>query len=188
MGKRSTPTNSVPRKKKFGVTHILTLPISQEKVRVRRPSTFSLVAAGGLPADLTALVWRLFGDKDKNLNSVMEQGDELKTYSQLVEKLVPYILVQPTVAAESNCDEVDEEGVMVGSIALMDIPDLDKNHIFMYGVGAVRASEEQEGVVAEDLKTFPAEPTRPDTGSGGEEVRTAAVADGGVELPAPARD
>ncbi len=183
-GQKETPVIETKKRSRFGRTHTLRLPISGERVRVRRPSTFSLVAAGTLPAELTTLVWKLFGS-GKQVTEMLEEAKNLTDYTKLVERMVPHVLVDPVVTDVSDC-EPDAEGVLTGTVALVDLPDLDKNHLFMYGVGAVRAEEEiQEEagtreVVAADLATFPGEPAPGDAGPGGEAVRAAAEPAGGA--------
>lgn len=179
------PINTKKRSR-FGRVHVLRLPISGERVRVRRPSTFSLVAAGVLPAELTTLVWKLFGSGQK-VTDMLEETKNLFDYTKLVEQMLPHVLVEPQVGAESDC-EPGEDGVLRGTVALIDLPDLDKNHIFMYGVGAVRSEDESQPqeVVAADLAPFPGEPARGDAGPGGEAVRAAAEPAGGDGPGGPA--
>ncbi len=170
----------VAKRSRFGRVHVLRLPISGERVRARRPSTFSLVAAGTLPAELTTLVWKLFGS-GKQVTELLEEAKNLTDYTKLVERMLPHVLVDPRVADESDC-EPGADGVLTGTVALVDLPDLDKNHLFMFGVGAVRAEDEiqdQSEVVAADLATFPGEPAPGDAGPGGEAVRAAAEPAGG---------
>jgi hypothetical protein len=138
---------------------------------------FSLVAAGGLPGELTSLVWKLFGAEGQSLNTVLQDGQDAKNFALLVEKFIPAVLVSVKVGAESDCD-VDDAGILRGQLALLDIADIDKNQIFLYGIGVIRGDEEAE-VVARDLDSFRPEPARPDAGSGSAAVQPAAVPAGG---------
>lgn len=156
----------------------LHLPIMGVKVKVRRPSVFSLVASGGLPGELTSIIWKIFGGKENSLGSILQEGKQVTDFSRLVEKFFPHVLVDVKVTGESNCF-VDPDGYLNGTINALDIPDVDKNHLFLYGVGITRGLDEQERiaeeVVAADLETFRGEPTRPDAGSGSDEVQPATV-------------
>jgi hypothetical protein len=183
MAEQSTP----PRKTKIGSTYVLTLPISGEKVRVRRPSTFSLVAAGALPAELTTLVWKLFGDRKKSMADVMMDAEQLSTYTQLVERFVPHVLVSPKIGDTTELEH-DKDGVLTGMVALVDLADLDKNNLFMFGIGAVHADEEVAEVVAADLATFRAKQPRTDAGPGGKAVRPAAKPVSGPSSEQPTGD
>lgn len=165
-------TDTLPptKKKRFGATNTLLLPISGDKVTVRRPSMFSLVASGGLPGELTTLVWKLFGEKKLTLATVLEDGQDVKNFALLVEKFLPHVLVDPKIADVSDC-EVNGDGLLSGAIALMDISDIDKNHLFLYGVGVLRGIDEPE-VIAADLATFREESERNNDGHDGTTVRT----------------
>jgi hypothetical protein len=176
-----------PRRKKFGGLNTLLLPMSKVKVLVRRPSMFSLVASGGLPGELTSLVWRLFGnDGTVTLGTMLEEGSpEVKNFSMLVEKLLPHVLVSVKVADESDCEE-DDQGVLRGNIALIDIPDIDKNHIFLYAVGVLKGRDEIGEVVAADLEAFRDRAARGDAGHDVQEVQPAPVLAGGDEPAGPA--
>lgn len=166
---------SPPRKKKFGSVNTVILPMSRAKVLVRRPSMFSLVKSGGLPAELTSLVWRLFGDTNGvSLASVLEEtGPEAEKFAVLVEKFIPHVLVSLTIGDVSDAEE-DEQGITRGTVALIDIHDIDKNHLFLYGVGVLKGLDEIGEVVAKDLEAFRGKSPRPDDGPGGEEVRAEA--------------
>ncbi len=161
------------RQPRIGQTHPLTLPASREIVEVRRPSTFTLIVSGGLPAELSALVWKLFGTK-MQLVDVMETGKELKDFAMLIEKFVPFVLVDPVIGETTTCT-IGEDGRLHGALRLDDLPDLDKNHLFLFGVGVLKGDDERDEVVAADLATFRAGAARGDAGSGGEALREAPV-------------
>ena len=177
---------SPPRKKKFGALNTLILPMSKAKVLVRRPSMFSLVKSGGLPGELTSLVWKLFGDSNGvSLASVLEEpGPEVEKFAILVEKFIPHVLVSVTVGDVTDAEE-DEQGVTRGTIAMIDIPDIDKNHLFLYGVGVLKGLDEIGEVVAADLEAFRARAARTDGGPSGEEVRAEAQPTGGDSSGGP---
>lgn len=163
------------RAPRIGQTRPLTLPASQETVEVCRPSTFTLIVSGGLPAELSALVWKLFGTK-MQLADVMETGKELKDFALLIEKFIPFVLVDPVIGEVTAC-VVGEDGRLHGTLRLADLPDLDKNHLFLYGVGVLKGDDEE--VVAADLVSFPGESPRGDAGPGGEALRNAPLGAGG---------
>jgi len=171
---------SPPRTKKFGRINTLKLPMSEVKVLARRPSIFSLVASGGVPGELTSLVWKLFGQDRVSLSTVLEESSpEVKNFSELVEKMVPHILTSVKIGDVSDCEE-DDQGILRGTLALIDLPDIDKNHIFLYGIGVLRALDERAEVVAADLEAFRDGAKRDNAGPVGEAVRTEAVEPSGV--------
>jgi hypothetical protein len=165
----------------IGTGH-LHLPIMGLKVTVRRPSMYSLVAAGGLPGELTSLVWKIFGGKESSLADILEQGQEVKNFAMLVEKFIPAVLVDPVVyepkIGEARPEQRVVDGELHGTISALDIPDIDKNHLFLFGIGVIKCLEEQEaireGVVADDLSTFRDEQPRADSGSAGAALQPAA--------------
>jgi len=177
----------------IGAGH-LHLPIMGLKVTVRRPSMFSLVAAGGLPGELTSLVWKIFGGKESSLASILEQGQEIKNFATLIEKFIPAVLVDPVIYEPKIGEEAPKpeivNGELHGTISALDIPDIDKNHMFLFGMGVIKCLEEQEaireGVVADDLSTFRDEQPRADAGPAGSAVQPAAEPVGRVGPDEPA--
>lgn len=174
----AAPSTPPRRVRPFGKVHPLTLP-SGNKVKARRAPSFSLVASGGLPAELTSFVWKLFGGKAQ-FDEIMENTNGLKDYTMLLARYLPYVLVSPRLVngeAATTC-EPDAEGILRGDLNLADVPDLDQNHLFLFGIGVQPADDEpQEEKEAEaaGLRTFPGEPAGAGAGPSGETVRDEAV-------------
>lgn len=184
------------RAAKFGTKHTLILPQSLETVEVRRPSTYTLVAAGHLPAELSTLVWKLYG-REMDIQAATNEAKSLKEYAALVDALLPQILrgitiIDPKAEPDAVTDvNVGEDGIARGRLRLVDMLDLDKNTIFLYGVGVLASEEEMaerktQGVVAPDLSTFRDEREGAAAGGGGAPLQPATVGDGGAGPEEPA--
>lgn len=159
-----TDHNDAPLKRStFGQQHTLTLS-NGEKVRVRRPSTFYLVAVGALPSELTTTVWKLFsedGARDK-LGEIMEKGNGLRDYTGLVTRFIPHVVMPPTRVVQDTVDDkgvvtrvptdciVGPDGVLSGILNVVDLPDLDQNTIFFFGIGVGKSDEEQAAGASSD--------------------------------------
>lgn len=194
-------TNGTGRKKtQLGRQHTLTLS-NGEKVRVRRPSSFHLIASGGIPAELTSVVWKLFGETTR-LSKIMEQGEGLKEYTGLLGKYIPHVVLSPRIVTDkvdsktgevipvpTEC-EVGEDGILIGILNIADIPDLDQNDIFLYGIGIGRGDEEQPPSPGTPLAEQPTELSPPEVAAALTTFRDGAPGpvpgDGGAEVrPAP---
>jgi hypothetical protein len=161
----------------FTGTEIVVLPQSKKKVRVRRPSLITLLASGGFPADLAAIVWGMY-EKGEDPEKFAREPDGIRNMALLMETYVPYVLVSPTIGPTTHVAP-DSEGVLTGTINLLDLHDIDKRFLFFYGQGLLDTPAKEE-VSAQALDTFPEGAASPDTRPAREPVRSEAVDDGGV--------
>jgi hypothetical protein len=103
----------------------------------------------------------------------------MKSLMEIVEQIVPLFLVNLTVG-DATETELDADGCLTGTVNMADIPDLDKQYIYMYGRYLLEPEEKKkEQVTTKELDTFRDEPGRGDAGPGGAPIRAAA------EQPAP---
>jgi hypothetical protein len=165
----------------YGKSHVLTLP-SGVKVRARRPSLLSLIYSGGFPTELTATVWQLYA-KQINAEEVAQKEPEgLLRLAGLIEQYIPHVLISPRVGPMTKLDE-GPEGVLTGTVALLDILDLDKQYLFLFGQRLILAPEERqagaEQTAAADLAEFRQRAESGDAGSSGAAVQPATVAGAG---------
>lgn len=162
-----------------GLVPIATLPQSKHKVRVRRPSLLTLIATGGFPAELAAVVWKMY-EKGTSPDDITQDPQGILQMATLIEAYVPFVLVSPKVGVLTQV-ETDSDGVLTGTIALLDLHDTDKQFLFFYGQGLVdipEAPRATETVSAQALQSFPEDAARADAGPAGESVRPAPVDDG----------
>ena len=132
----------------FGTPETLVLPFSKAKVKVRQPSIVSILAAGGFPNELTTLVWSMY-QQTFDPEQMVHDPESLKQMAVLVDTFVPYVLVQPKVITSGDTQlAVDPEGYTVGVVSIYDLPDLDKQFLFLYAQGLRRA----DGSQAEEAK------------------------------------
>jgi len=162
----------------------LTLP-SGNKVRVRRPSVLSLIAAGGFPNELTNEAWKLARKEMIDPEKLQSDPQGIQLWAALIGAFVPHVcldlkVVQAAVGG-TKVDVVD--GLMTGVIEGNDLSDMDKQVIFLFGTDVLPSDEEQaearREVSAESLKEFRDGGQGADAGHGGEEVRAEAVVDAG---------
>jgi hypothetical protein len=115
----------------LGGTKVLELPHLKQKVLARQPSLVTLIASGGFPSELAAVVWKMYerGDNGEQMTST---PDGIRQMANLIEAYVPHVLVKPQVGAVTHVT-VDGDGVLDGTIAMIDLPDLDKRYLFFYG-------------------------------------------------------
>jgi hypothetical protein len=161
----------------------LTLP-SGNKVRVRRPSVLSLIAAGGFPTDLTSEAWKLARKDMIDPDKMAADPEGVKSWAKLIDAFIPHVLadLQITGSGETKIEEAD--GYMTGVMMSYDMNDMDKQVVFLFGTGVLPSDEEmkakaREEISAEALKEFRDERESVDAGHGGEAVRAEAVVDGG---------
>lgn len=168
----------------FQSQHIVVLPVSGAKVRVRRPSLMTMVTVSGLPTELTGIALKI-----ANAQRVLAQGDDVATMKanfETIEAYVPYVLVDLKVADVTDVKE-DADGCWVGTINLSDMADIDKQYIFMYGRHLVGPNEPDKKEDIEEVKEATTEAVSKfrggavgdDTGSTGEEVQPAPIESSG---------
>jgi hypothetical protein len=161
----------------WGRRYTVMLP-SGHRVIVRRVSLVSLLWSGGFPTELTAAVWRMFQQSADT--KPVDDPDQLRKMVGITEQVIPHVLVQPKIG-ETTALEAGADGVLHGTVAIGDIPDLDKQWLLLFGQGLIRTEEERAATGAEPgPEGFRDEPVRPDAGPGGAAVRAAPVGDGGT--------
>jgi hypothetical protein len=167
----------------IGLVQVLTLPQSKYKVRARRPSLITLIASGGFPAELAAVVWRMY-EKGEDADTATTEPDNIMRMASLIEAYVPHVLVTPQVGPTSQI-EIDAEGFVVGTISMIDLHDTDKRFLFFYGQGLLEASDLKptETASAPALASFPENVARADARPAREPVRTETV-DAPGDVPA----
>lgn len=158
----------------IGFVQTVTLPQSKYKVRVRRPSLITLIASGGFPAELAAVVWKMY--EGKNDGDLLQEPEGIMRMASLIEAYVPHVLVVPQVGPTSQID-IDAEGFAIGSVAMLDLHDTDKRFLFFYGQGLLDAMDEKptETASAPALASFPEDVARADTRPAREPVRAETV-------------
>lgn len=172
---------------------VVTLPFSKYKVRLRRPSLITLIATGGFPTELASVVWKMY-ETNKNADELAKEPDGILHMASLMESYIPFVLVEPHVGGATNL-QLDAEGNMTGTWAMIDVSDSDKRFLFFYGQGLLDdfptepvkngATPEPE-VSAQTLATFPEEQARADARPAREPVRAEAVESRDVHVePAP---
>lgn len=188
-------TNGINRPR-FGKSqpHRVTLP-SGYKALAQRPSTFSLIASGGFPSELSSLVWTLF-NAEKKPSELLADSESLKKYALMLETFTPHVLVSPEIIKTGTSDcKIDEDGIMRGTLLISEVPDADKQWLVFFGMGIHKSDDEieaaakevgermakgSEEATVEDLKPFRDEPARDDAGQPREEIREATIGDGRV--------
>ena len=156
---------------------VFTIPLpSGIKVRVRRPSLFSVLAKGRIPGDLTATVWAMINaKKDEDL---IAGPDAIKSMAQMIDMYTEACLVQPKAAEVTDLTE-DAEGVLTGTVRVDDLPDADKGRIMAFGQGNWKPEEEASATTRSALETFRDERGSADAPRSGQDVQPAAVTSGG---------
>lgn len=119
----------------LGGVHTLTVA-SKHKFYVKRPSTFTLIRTGGFPAELASQVWGLF-NKKLDMDTFGTDPTAMMKYAEMVDKYWPYVLIGLKVVedAEEVSNHVDDKGCVIGTCHSGDLDDLDKQDLFMYGIG-----------------------------------------------------
>jgi hypothetical protein len=165
-------------------SRIKILPQSKLRVRVRRPSLVTLIASGAFPAELASIVWKMYEKTDETPN---DDPESIQRMARLMEEFIPHVLVTPRIGSVTQLQD-DVDGVAQGTIASIDLGDLDKRWLFFYGQGLVEqdGSETTPEVSAASLDSFPEEPARADARPAREPVRAEAVESGGNPEPEPA--
>lgn len=168
----------------YGGVHTLTLG-SGYKVKVRRPSIYHLIAAGSFPAELAGAVYDLaekgsIGDR----KSLMGDPEAFQRFAEAIDKLIPFVLVDPKIGQVDNLTEDDDKSLH-GTWEIDTVKDLDRQTIFFFGQGWVQSDEEKAGekpreVTADTVNGFRPGAARGDAGPGGEAVPAAAVGAGGA--------
>lgn len=162
----------------FQAQHTVILPVSEAKVRVRRPSLMTMVTVSGLPTELTALAMKV-----ANGQRVLEKGDDLETVRAnfaSIEAFYPYVLVDVTITHDGPTDvKEDVDGCWIGTVNSADIADIDKQYLFMYGRHLVSANEPDKKADteadSEAVGKFRDGASSDDAGPVGEAVRPAPV-------------
>jgi hypothetical protein len=160
----------------WGRRYTVVLP-SGHRVIVRRVSLVSLLWSGGFPTELTAAVWRMFQQAPDA--KPVDDPDTLRKMVGITEGVIPHVLVQPKIG-ETTALETGADGVLHGTVAIGDIPDLDKQWLLLFGQGLIRTEEERAAGAEPGPEGFRDEPVRPDPGSSSPAVRAAPVGDSGV--------
>ncbi len=155
----------------IGSVQVLPLP-SGIKVRARRPSIISLIASGGFPGELVAFASTMIMD-GKEPDALLAEPDGLRRMAALIEAYVPYVLVSPKVSVVTALNE-DVEGVLQGTLAMIDLDDIDKRFLFFWGQGLL-GEPEGGAVAATSLKPFPDGAARADDRPTREPVRAETV-------------
>lgn len=158
----------------FQSQHIVVLPVSNAKVRLRRPSLLTMVTVSGLPTELTALAMKV-----ANGQRVLSPGSEPEIIAAnfaTIEAFIPFVLVDLKVTRDAPTDvHEDAEGCWVGTVNPADLADTDKQYIFMYGRHLVGPNEPDTQTVAEakteEVGKFRDGAAGDDAGSTGEAVR-----------------
>src|SRR5262245_38401145 len=158
-----------------GAVRVVTLPLSRYKVRVRQPSLITLIATGGFPSELASVVWKMY-EQNKDPAELSSDPAGIMQMANLIESYVPYVLVSPKIGAQTEM-RADADGVMSGTLAMLDIRDSDKRFLFFYGQGLLDGADftPTQEVSAPALTTFPEEPPRPDARPSREPVRAETV-------------
>ena len=163
----------------FKPVQILTLPISKQKIRARRFSLMTTVIKTGLPAELTSVVLRAYSGEENLLGTPENDLTKMRALMEIVEEIVPLFLVNLTVGESTNT-ELDADGCLTGVVNMADLPDLDKQYIYMYGRYLVDPERVKGEATTESLDTFRDRTGSADGGPDREALRPAA------EQPAPA--
>lgn len=162
----------------FRPVQILTLPISKQKIRARRFSFMTTVVKMGLPAELTSTVLRAYGGEESLLATPETDVVKMRSLMEIIEQIVPLFLVNLTIGDETNI-ELDTDGCLVGILNMADVPDLDKQYIYMYGrylltPDEMKDKDTKKEATTEAVATFRDGIGSIDAGSGGETVQPAA--------------
>jgi len=158
----------------FKPIQILTLPISKQKIRAKRFSFMTTVVKTGLPAELTGTVLRAYNGEENLLGASETDLVKMRSLMEIIEQIVPLFLVNLTLGDETNT-ELDADGCLVGVLNMADMPDLDKQYIYMFGRYLLDPTEsKKDEVPAKDVETFRDGSGGADVGSGGTPVRAAA--------------
>ena len=191
-------------KSTLGGVHTLTLP-SKYKVYVRRPSAFTLIKSGGFPAELASSVWGLF-TKKLDMDTFATDPSAMQKYAELIEKFWPFVLVKLQVIPDDQDVENGPDAIdcIVGTCHAGDLDDLDKQELFLYGIGLAKhdagsaqiASTQEpptttpepkpEEAEVADLSSFRDGAARDDDRPRREPVRTATVEPAGIAADAAA--
>lgn len=142
----------------------------------------TMVTVSGLPSELTAIALKV-----ASAQRVLEKGDDFETMRlnfATIEAYIPFVLVDLKVTKDGPTDvHEDADGCWVGAVNLADIPDTDKQYIFMYGRHLVAPNEPDikadMEATTEEVGKFRDGAAGDDAGSGGETVRAAAVESAG---------
>jgi len=170
----------------FGQAVVVTLP-STDKVRAKKPSMVTMFTSGLFPNDVTTYAIRLYNKQvsEQSPSQLSETDPEAaKTMLKLIDIFVPKILIEPRVVEGEGAVtavEVGEDGVQKGTVKLEDIPDPDKQYLFLWGQGLlpddanrIPARAEAPPAAAE-VAPFRGGDERPDAGPTSAEVSPAAV-------------
>ncbi len=158
----------------FGTARKLKLP-SGAIVLARRPSTISLIASGGFPSELTALVWK-HAQGGNDPEELAGDPEMLRKMAEMIDQYVPHVLVSPTVGPVTNIISEGADGVLTGTVHIADMRDEDKRYLFFFGqalAGPLDAGKTE--VTPSDLKSFRDESASGDAGHAGEAVRAEAI-------------
>ncbi len=156
-----------------GKQYVFDLPSKLMRIRARRPSLLTILAAGGFPNELTAAVWR---SQSGTLDFSGENPELIRQLAQLIDAMITHILVSPQVGPDTRLEE-GPGGVAQGTVAVVDLPDVDKQFLFMWVQRLLPTPGEE---APPDLHSFRDERPRADVGPVGAAVQPAAVDDRGT--------
>jgi hypothetical protein len=163
----------------YGQLTVVTLP-SGNKVRAKKPSLVTLIVGGVFPNDMMRHAIRLYNKDIPEQPTRVEDPEQARAALQLMDIMLPKVLIHPSIGNVTAVEE-DEEGVQKGTVMLEDVPDGDKQWLFLWGQGLLPddASKPLPGEVktpaAAEVAPFRGESERSDAGSGSAEVQPAAV-------------
>lgn len=198
----AAPPAPTPFTPHFGRPHVLTLPISGYKIRVRRPSLFTLVTAGAFPDDLAATVWTMSKRGFQLSNNGGPEGEtdpqKFGEFARVIEVYIPHVLVDPKASAASDV-RLDAEGCLTGLLDVAELDDVDKQRLFFFGQGIMLSDDEMvekvarisaaaQEVTSADVRPFRDGAARGDGGPGGEALRPAAFDAAGYPVREPGGD
>src|SRR5581483_4314728 len=121
-------------KAKLGRTYTMVMSTG-ERARIRRPSLFSIASGAGLPSELATMVWKKL--KGEEVALVKEDPDSTREFLQFIELCIEKTFYTPKCSrtAEASDLDVDEQGYLTGTLALVDIADNDKQVLFAFSQG-----------------------------------------------------
>lgn len=153
-------------------------------VSARRPSLLTLVTSGAFPSELGTAVWKMAKQGWPVVNSADPAPADFQRFAEVIEALLPHVLVDPKIGEVTALSE-NSAGRLTGFIELANLSDADKQHLFYFAQGVIRAEEEivdakRQEVTARTLEPFRDGQVGADGGPGGAAVQPAAVDAGGV--------
>lgn len=158
----------------IGKQYVFDLPSKLLRVRARRPSLLTILASGGFPNELTAAAWR---SQNGTVDFSGENPQLIRQLAQLIDAILSHVLVSPAVGLETRLEE-GPDGVAAGTVAVVDLPDVDKQFLFMWAQRLLPTPGEEAPPA---LDNFRDERARVDARSAGTAVQPATVGTGGAD-------